>query len=85
MVECRKARDVGLTCRCHLSDIMLDSIFYDSMGLGIFFWEGEGRGDNHCFPQHRRDGFSLFIITRIGAGKLYNYNGLRQMGSISLQ
>ena len=28
----KKARDVGLTCRCHLSNIMPDSIFYDSMG-----------------------------------------------------
>ena len=25
----KKARDVGLTCRCHLSNIMPDSIFYD--------------------------------------------------------
>ena len=31
----KKARDVGLTCRCHLSNIMPDSIFYDSMGWGI--------------------------------------------------
>ena len=31
----RKARDVGLTCRCHLSNIMPDSIFYDSMRWGI--------------------------------------------------
>ena len=43
----RKAREVGLTCRCHLSDIMPDSIFYDSMGwamtqllLLIFFFLG---------------------------------------------
>ena len=28
----KKARGVGLTCRCHLSNIMPDSIFYDSMG-----------------------------------------------------
>ena len=28
----KKARDVGLTCRCHLSNIMPDSIVYDSMG-----------------------------------------------------
>ena len=28
----KKARDVGLTRRCHLSNIMPDSIFYDSMG-----------------------------------------------------
>ena len=28
----QKERDVGLTCRCHLSNIMPDSIFYDSKG-----------------------------------------------------
>ena len=33
----KKARDVGLICRCHLSNIMPDSIFYDSMGWGIAF------------------------------------------------
>ena len=31
----KNARDVGLTCRCHLSNVMADSIFYDSMGWGI--------------------------------------------------
>ena len=31
----KKARAVGLTCRYHLSNIMPDSIFYDSMGWGI--------------------------------------------------
>ena len=38
----KKARDVHLTCRCHLSDIMPDSIFYDSMGWGItcLFFKG---------------------------------------------
>lgn len=30
----KEARDVGLTCRCHLSIIMTDSIFYDSMEWG---------------------------------------------------
>ena len=47
----KKARDVGLTCRCHLSNIMPESIFYDSMGwgmtqvlLGFFFL----RGGNRC-------------------------------------
>ena len=67
----KKARDVGLTCRCHLSNIMPDSIFYDSMGWGItclfFFFL---KGDNHCLPQHKRDGFScLIIITPMGLGK----------------
>ena len=31
----KKARDVGLACRCHLSNIIPDSIFYDSMGWGM--------------------------------------------------
>ena len=31
----KKARGVGLTCRCHLSNIMPDSILYDSMGSGM--------------------------------------------------
>ena len=31
----KKARDVALTCKCHLSNIMSDSIFYDSMGWEI--------------------------------------------------
>ena len=69
----KKARDVGLTCRCHLSNIMPDSIFYDSMGWGmtqlllllLFFL----RGGNRCLPQHRRDGFSLITITPVGMGK----------------
>ena len=65
----KKARDVGLTCRCHLSNIMPGSIFYDSMGWGItcrFFL----KGDNHYLLQHKRDGFScLSIITLMGLGK----------------
>ena len=64
-----KARGVGLTCRCHLSNIMPDSVFYDSMGWGItcpFFFES----DIDCLPQRKRDGFScLIIITPIGLGK----------------
>ena len=31
----KKARDVGLTYRCHLSNIFPDSIFYDSLGWEI--------------------------------------------------
>ena len=69
----KKARDVGLNCICHLSNIMSDSIFYDSMGWGmtqlllllLFFL----RGGNRCLPQHRRDGFSLITITPVGMGK----------------
>ena len=66
----KEARDVGLTCRCHLSNIMPDSIFYDSMGWGItclFFLK---KGGNHCLPQHKRDGFTcLTIITLMALGK----------------
>ena len=31
----KKARNIGLNCRCHQSNIMPDSIFYDSMGWGM--------------------------------------------------
>ena len=31
----KKVRDVGLTCWCHLSNIMTDSIFHESMRQGI--------------------------------------------------
>ena len=62
----KKARDGGLTCRCHLSNIMPDSIFYDNMGLGmtqllflllLFFFVVVVivfflRGGNLCLPQH---------------------------------
>ena len=71
----KKARDIGLTCRCHLNSIMPDSIFYDSMGRGItqflffVFCVFFGRGGNRRLPQHRRDGFSLIAITPVGVGK----------------
>ena len=67
----KEARDVGLTCRCHLSNIMPDSIFYGSMGWGItFFFFFNFKGDNHCLPQHIRDGFScVIIITLMALGK----------------
>ena len=65
----QKARDVGLTCRCHMSNIMSDSIVYDSKGWGIacpFF-----RDHNHCLPQYKGNGFScLIIITPMDLGKL---------------
>ena len=55
----KKTRDVGLTCRCHLSNNMPNSIFYDSMGWGITcfcFFFFDFKGDNHGLPQHKRDG-----------------------------
>ena len=70
----KKARDVGLTGRCHLSNIMPDSIFYDNMGWGmtqfVFFCFCFLRGGNRYLPQRRRDGFSLITITPVGMGKL---------------
>ena len=68
----KKARDVGLTCRCHLSNIMPDSIFYDSMGWGMtrfVLFCFVFRVGIRCLPQHRRDGFSLITITPVGMGK----------------
>ena len=77
----KKAGDVGLTCRCHLS------IFYDSMGWGmtqsflfLFFFSFvylfcfvlfcfSPRGGNCCLPQHRRDGFSLITTMPVRVGK----------------
>ena len=70
--DSKNERNLGLTCRCHLSNINRGSTFYDSVRLcffvvlWIFFW----RGDNHCLPQHKRDGSSLLIITPIGWRKL---------------
>ena len=59
--------DVYLTWGCHLSNIMFDSIFYDSMRWGMtrFFL----RGSNCSLPQLRRDGSSLITITPLGVGK----------------
>ena len=68
----KEARNVGLTCRCHVSNIMPDSIFYDSTGWGIicpciFVFL---KSYSHCLFQHKRDGFScLVIITPMALGK----------------
>ena len=94
----KKARDVRLTCRCRLSNIMPDSIFHDSMEWGMtqlllllllllllgFFWF-----------------FFLGVIIAVflsieemiqsdhfntsGHGETLSYDGLRQMGSIIFQ
>ena len=64
----KKARDVSPTCRCHLSNIMPDSIFYDSMAwwmTQIFFL----RGVNLGLLQNRRDEFSLITIAPLCVGK----------------
>ena len=56
----KKSRNVGLTCRCHLSNIMRESIFYDSMEWGITYF---CKDDNHCLPQHKRDGFMCLTLS----------------------
>ena len=55
------ARTVGLTNRCHLSRMMPDGIFYESMGGGVaqlFF----RKSDKHRFPQHKRDVPVSFVV-----------------------
>ena len=63
----RKARDIHLTCRSHLRNVLTDSIFYDSLKWGItycFF-----NSHNHCFPQRKLNGFCyLIIITPMDLG-----------------
>ena len=63
------SRDVGVTCRYHLSNIVPYSIFCDSMGWGTTFPFFD-KSDSHCLPQHKKDGFScLIIITLMALGK----------------
>ena len=54
----KKARDVSRICRCHLSNIVRDSIFCDSMEWKITFFCFVFflSGGNRCLPEHRRDG-----------------------------
>ena len=61
------ARGADLTCGCHLSNIMPDSIFNGIKDSLVCFF---CKGDNHCLPQHKRDGFNLIIITLTDLGKL---------------
>ena len=82
----KKARNVVLTYRCHLSNIMPGSTFYDSMGWGMtqslfpFL-----KCDNRRLPQYRRDEFSLITKNTNKRGEILSYNKLRQMGSIVSQ
>ena len=63
----KKARDVGYACRRYMSNIMPNSIFYDSMGRRItqFFSLAVVISLHH----HIKDGFSLITITPMGVGK----------------
>ena len=63
----KKLKDAGLTWRYHLSNIMPDSIFCDSM---LEF----SRSDNCCFYQIRKDWCSFATITH-WKWKSLNYNG----------
>ena len=72
--DCKKARDAGLSCRCHLSNIMPDSILHECMGqrylfcclvcfLVIAVWFLFFYGWYLCFPQSERDVISFITIT----------------------
>ena len=63
----KKARDVDFTCRCHLSNIMSDSTFYDSMVITTFL-----------LIIKEMDSV-VFGMDTSGLAKTLNYNVLRQM------
>ena len=87
-----------MSYRCHLRDIMPDSIFYDSRGWGMtqfvcfFFFVCFLlllllfflRGGNRCLPWDRRWIQSSHYNTS-ELGETLSYNWLKQMGSIIFQ
>ena len=56
----KRARDVGLTCWCHLSNIMPVFIY---LFIYFFAWR------YFCFPLDERDGISFITITSVSVGK----------------
>ena len=93
----KKARDVSLTCWCHLSNTMPDNIFHESMRQGttcsvwfcLFVWFFDFCllstffvGWYFCFPQRWTQYYHYNIS---GHAEILSYNGLRQMELISLQ
>ena len=64
----KEARDVGLTRRCHLSNIMRDGTFNDSTGWGItyllFFFL---KVITIVFLSKKIDGFSCLIVITLMA------------------
>ena len=52
-----------------MSNIMPDSIVYDSMGWGISRCVFGLFSRVITFPQYRRDGFSIIVITPMDVGK----------------
>ena len=85
----KKARDVGLTCWCHLSNIMPDSIFHESMRQGItclflfvcFFWSGVIL----LFSSGWKRWNQFYHYNISGRGEILSYNELKQMRLITLQ
>ena len=69
----KRARDVGLTCWCHLSSIMLVFIYLFFCVAILLFSSGWKRWNQ----------FYHYNISE--RGKILNYNRFRQMGLISLQ
>ena len=87
----KKGRGVGLTCWCHASHNMLDSIFHESMRQGItwdffilfiFFF---GVRWYFLFSSEWKRWNQFYHYNISGRGEILSYNGLRQMGLISLQ
>ena len=78
----KKARDVGLTCWCHLSNNMPDSIFHESMRQGItcvcvffcfcFFCAGW----YFLFSSGWKRWNQFYHYNISGCGEILSYNGL---------
>ena len=76
-----KEKEVGLTFKCHIRNIMPHNIFYDGMGgagnnlfcffIFIFFIV---RGGDYSFSQFRSNGRSFATITKAGIGRILCYN-----------
>ena len=62
----KKTRDLGVSCRCHLSNNMPDSVFYGSMVWGMtpfFVFLLCLLSCGNCFhPQNRSDGYSVVLL-----------------------
>ena len=71
----KKARDVGLTCSCHLSNIIPDSIFHESIRQGItcFFF---------CFFFPYLFAVCLFVFVLFLRGDTYVFLRMKEMESV---
>ena len=82
----KKARDVDLTCWCHLSNIIL----FCFVCLFVFFFLYFFVVCIFCqviflFPSGLKRWTHFYRYNISGCGEILNYNGLRQMGLIHLQ